>query len=536
MTLTEYEPAIQRSTNIVSYSILAAFLIAYSAIQAWIMVASNFYAYLNDFWFLRKLAENFSGTNFAALQDGFFPYLYPLIQSSIPESVALPLSTVLSFIASLGTIVMTYAAANRIVGPAWALVAVWIVSLQPTFFTYSTVAGADALSVLFVAASVLTLTFWVNGKNAGNPWLLFSSGFLIGVGATLRHHILLLSLIPLAAALLSRSKKKSKAVAASLGGVFVAYIPQMIVNISDGYGPYMTLQGFNVYRTVVGVDWSTTASLDPALYSSPFRIIINYPFEFANAYLSAWGSFAVPVLLIAAAAVVLLSTKWQPVLTAILVAAGAYAITTSVAFSDRTLMALAPLLGISSAVIAGRWGTWLLHPWITLRSGSQYLATSLVTALIAALLLWLTLPWLEQNVLSSRDRIAMEDTRSEQESNLLSLDPPESMDQVLSFDFNFYSTAIPGAYPRVVGGIQPISQQDLWSLDLQEGLSDRQYQCELANQGISRILWNQGSLASLEQLLGGSPREAAHESWTRRDVGGGLIQIDAAMIDAVACN
>lgn len=536
MTSTKHEPAIQRSTKIVSYSILAAFLIAYSAIQAWIMVASNFYAYLNDFWFLRKLADNFSGTNIAALQDGFFPYLYPLIQSFIPESVALPFSTVLSFIASLGTIVMTYAAANRIVGPAWALVAVWIVALQPTFFTYATVAGADALSVFFVAASVLVLTFWIDGKHAGSHWLLFISGFLIGVGATLRHHILLLALIPLTAALLSQSKKKSKAVVASLGGVFIAYIPQMIVNISDGYGPYMTLQGFNVYRTVVGVDWSTTASLDPALYSSPLRIITSYPFEFANAYLSAWSFFAVPVLLIAAAAVVLFGTKWQSVLTAILAAAGAYAITTSVAFSDRTLMALAPLLGLGAALIAGRWGTWLLHPWITLRAGSQYLATSLVAALIAAVLLWLTLPWLEQNILISRDRIAMEDTRSEQESNLLSLDPPESMDQVLSLDFNFYSTAIPGAYPQVVGGIQPVSQPDLWTLDLQEGLSDRDFQCELANQGISRILWNQGALASLEQLLRGSLREVADESWMWRDLGDGLIQIDAAKIDSVACD
>ena len=490
-----------------------AYLALYVAFQGAVLVASNFYAYLNDFWFLNQLSERFTGTNIAALQDGFFGYLYPLLLKLIPQPVLLPAAAIVSLIAAAAIIALVYFTASRIVGPGWALVAAWIVSMQPDFFSYATVAGGDALAALTVAIAIWLLATRAIPKSDGqqfdqpSAWIIFTAALLISVGGTVRYHVLMLASVPLAFALL-QPRRRVRLAGMAIAGAAIGFLPQALVNIAAGKGPLFTQQGFNIYRQAVGVDWNTTDKLDPAVYASLWAVASKYPQEFVSGFLTAFANFTFPLLVLSAAAVFAHRTRWNPLLWSFVGGGVIYALTTSLAFSGRTMIAFMPLWGSAAAVSFGLAAEWLR----SLRANDRTLRPGLtgipIGVLTSSALIWGTLGWVATNEANAWDRLQLENSRRATEEALLQIPGIESMRDVFTNDFNFYTTAIPGYVPNHNGGLVQVSQpatEMATSLDLSsiDALS-----CSAHKGRIRAFVWRpdsaQESQSEVAAILGGN--------------------------------
>lgn len=481
-----------------------AYLALYIAFQGAVLVASNFYAYLNDFWFLNQLSERFTGTNIAALQDGFFGYLYPLLLKLIPQPVLLPAAAIVSLIAAAAIIALSYFTASRIVGPGWALVAAWIVSMQPDFFSYATVAGGDALAALAVATAIWLLASRAIPKSDGqqfdqpSAWIIFTAALLISVGGTIRYHVLMLASVPLAFALLQPRRRIGLA-GMSIAGAAIGFLPQALVNIAAGKGPLFTQQGFNIYRQAVGVDWDTTDKLDPAAYESLFAVLRSHPQEFASGYLMAFANFTLPLLVLALAFVFAYRTHWRPFIGALAIGGTVYAITTALAFSGRTFIALAPPWGIAAAVSMGLAATWLNGLQADDRHPRPALAGLPVGILATAALVWGTLGWVTTNEANAWDRLQLENARRATEEALLQVPGIDSMRQVFTNDFNFYTTRIPDYVPIHNGGLVQVSQPGTDMAKALDGSSVQAFLASGARHGIRAVVWDSESSSDFSQ-------------------------------------
>lgn len=471
-------------TRWLSWAFLTALLLFYVAIQGWILKASNFYAYLNDFWFLRQLGDRFTGLNPGALQDGFFPYLYPLLQKLLPESIALQVSASASLVFAVGVILIVYIASSRIVGPGWALVAAWIVAFQPDFFTYATVAGADMLSAVPVAGAVLLLVLWCAGRHQGSPWLLFWSGFLMGVGGSLRHHVLLLAVVPLTLAL-QNSGNRARSFLFTFAGAAISYAPQIIVNVASGHAPYSTLQSFNIYRVVVGVDWLSTSTLDPNEYSSPIRVLVSHPYEFAISYLHGLEEFAVPLFLVSLAVFFTCRSPWRKLTWSLLAGTYVYVALVALAFSPRAVVVLVPIWGLAAALLVGVAAARLAQ--LSGRVGDPGYQWSAVAVASSGLLLF-TLPWLRAGISQGLERVELEIGR-QQVKHAISEQPLEGDTiDLITNDYDFYSLESPAVRVRYIGGIAPISQTK--QSDPLYGIVDLEtLVCENMGASTTYVLW-----------------------------------------------
>ena len=483
-----------------------AYLALYVAFQGAVLVASNFYAYLNDFWFLNQLSERFTGTNIAALQDGFFGYLYPLLLKLIPQPVLLPAAAIVSLMAAAAVIALAYFTAARIVGPGWALVAAWIVSMQADFFSYATVAGGDALAALAVAIAIWLLASRAIPRsddqefNQPSAWIIFTAALLISVGGTIRYHVLMLAAVPLAFSLLQR-ERRIRLAAMAIAGAAIGFLPQAVVNIAAGKSPLYTQQGFNIYRQAVGVDWNTTDKLDPAAYASLWAVVRNYPQEFVSGYLTAFEHFTFPLLVLVVAAVLAHRTRWNSLMWSFAVGGTVYAVTTSLAFSGRTMIALMPLWGVAAAAAFGLAATWLQGLHREQGAQSRALAGVPASILTAAALAWGTLSWVTVNEANSWDRLQLENARRASESALLQLPGIESMRQVFTNDFDFYTTRIPGYVPLHNGGLVQVSQRGTAMAASLDGSGASSFLCSAAKLDVRAILWRADSNSGFDQVV-----------------------------------
>ena len=508
----------------------AVFLGLYAAFQAAVLTTSNFYAYLNDFWLLRQLSERFNWTNPAALQDGFFGYLYPFVLKFVPQDASLPIAAVLSLVAACAIIWLTFDAASRIVGPAWGLVAVWLVAMQPEFFIYASVAGADMIAALLVVAA-LWLLVAKTGNEPNRVRVLFTAGLLIAVGGTARYHVLVLAAIPFFLGLLSAGSRWRNA-AAPVAGALLGFLPQVLVNLSAGRSPFFTQQGFNIYRQAVGIDWQNTAAMDPASYGSVLAVARAYPQEFVSAYLGALENFIFPLLVLAVAVLLAHRTVWRNLMWSFLLGSLVYALMTSLAFSGRALIALMPLWAIAASVVFGFGAAWLSGARMSERTSIAVRGAPAV-ALTVGLLAWGTFPWAVEAETNAWNRGQAERLREVQDAALARIAPGlTSMRQVFTNDFDFYSTRIPGGAPIHNGGLVQISQAGTDMAKSLDTSSVQAFVCSADEAGIRAVVWNPGNGGAaadeLKAVLYGS--ESAGRVAT--ELSGGLVisRIEAAPI------
>jgi len=121
--------------------------------------------------------------------------------------------------------------------------------------------------------------------------------------------------------------------------------------------------------------------------------------------------------------------------------------------------------------------------------------------LVAALLLWGTLPWIQADFASGIARSELEVSRANNEVNFLSETNVASMNEVFTNDFNFYTLKIPGFIPQHNGGIAAISQQGT-SLAPNIDVSGIQpFLCDSLQRRIEATIWNSGNGSGTESGL-----------------------------------
>ncbi len=474
----------------------------YAALNFWIIFSSNAYALLNDFWFLNQISDRFTWSNPSALYDSFFPYLFPFLLKFVPSNSILLTTALISLIASIFTIIFIFFAARLIVGPLWALIAVWIVALQPQSFTYATVPGADALAALPVAAAL-----WVLIREWKNPEphymrALVISGILLGVGASFRYHVLILATIPLILALTLNGKRLQALSSAALG-LLAGYFPQVVVNAAAGELPWSTLQGFNVYRQVATVDWNTTDSLDPSQYTSALAVMTNNPVAFSTNYLNALTNFVFPLVVIALAVSLLQNSRWRSLAWSFFASSTLFVLLTSTAFSDRTLIVFTPIWALAAAVVFARLSNFFIKAGDyagTLPKLRPVFRTAL-GALSFVLLLWGTLPWLQADLSSGIARHELEKSRTIYESEFLASVNVSSMSQVFSNDFFFYTTEVEGFVPQHNGGLAAISQKGTEMAPAVNLSNPESFLCESLKRDFQATVWNPGNGSGADPAL-----------------------------------
>ena len=486
------ERELRAHRNQIGVSLLLASLGVYVILNLWIVFASNAHALLNDFWFLFRMSEYFNWNNPANLYDGFFPYLFPLVLKFIPQSSILMTTAFISLLASVLTISFTYFAARIVVGPLWGLIAVWIVALQPQSFTYSTVPGADPLATLPVSIALWILIREWNKPNPQRLKALALAGLLIGLGASLRYHVLLIAAIPLILAAISKNKKV-QGIGYTLGGFVIGYLPQIIINLAAGQPPWSTLQSFNIYRQAVGVDWNSTDNLDPYQYSSALTVIANNPAAFTTNYLVAFSNFVFPLVVIALAALLLHGSRWRTIMWALFAGSAIFAVVSSAAFSDRTLIAFTPIWAIAGAVVSSKLfslGSQWCIPRYRDRGKSFFLAAATLTGVF---LLWGTFPWIQAGLNNGVARFELEQSRIQYEREFLKMIDVTSMDQVFSNDFNFYTTKVEGLVPQHNGGFAAIGKKGSALAPAIDLLNTQSFLCESLRRDLQAVIWNPGN-------------------------------------------
>lgn len=501
--------------------VFSAFLVIYGLVQTWVLISSGFYAYLNDFWILRSLADRFEFTQPSALQDGFFPYLYPFIQVFVPDSAALEFSGFLSLASALGVLWFVWATAVRIAGRWWSLIAVWVVAFNPMFFIYATVPGADLVAVLPMAAALWLLAKQAPPDQGVRLWVLFTAGLLIATGATLRYHILLFALVPLVYAVLS-SRIRLRGLLATLAGILAGFLPQAIVNVSAGVFPVSTLQSFNVLRQTVGVDWNNTSELDPTTYGSVLRIAQTYPHEFLSGYLASFAHFTVILAFVAAAVFVVQGSRWSTYLWSLAAGSFVYVGATSLAFSERALIPLVPIWAISASILAMGISR-ITRNFTTQAVNSSPSTRAALTLLTVSVVAWTTLPWIQAAEASAVARIDLESGREQQDTAFTQLDFADDMNEVFTNDFFFYSTQTPGFVARYNDGLIRVSQRGRPMAEEVDTSGVQEFLCSALNNGIRAVVWNpgytSGTNAELALILSG---QAEHPSITST-MSGGLV-------------
>ena len=475
-------------------------LLVYFLLNSWIILASNAHALLNDFWPLKQLSVRSQWGEPASFYDGFFPYLYPLLLKFVPDNSLLYSTSFLSLLAACLTITFVYLSAKYLVGPIWAIVAVWIVALQPQFFTYATVSSADSLAALPVAAAIWILIRECNRDDPRYIRVLFLASLFMGVGASLRYHALLLLVIPLVLAV-TVVHARLKSVIAAISGFVLGYLPQIFVNVMAGELPWSTSQGFNMYRQAVGVDWNTTDSLDPNLYGSPLSVIFDNPVNFATNYLSAFSNFTFPLVVIVFAAFLSLGTKWSAVLWAMAAGASVFSVVSSTAFSDRTMIVFVPIWAISAAWVLGEGYRKITADRVMLAGGKAHLVALAQYSLITTVLIWGTLPWIQSGLASGIARSELEASRANYESYFLESVKVDSITEVFSNDFNFYTLKVPNFVPQHNGGLAAISQKGTEMAPAINTSGVQPFLCDSLSRNIQATIWNPGNGSGTEAEL-----------------------------------
>jgi hypothetical protein len=124
-----------------------------------------------------------------------------------------------------------------------------------------------------------------------------AGGISMGVAALFRYHVLVASVLFLAAFFIFMDKERKMTVVCGISLV-VTYLPQVAVNLATGHGPLETFYALNVYNLVYGLDWAHMDKYVPL--PSVQTIILGAPLLFIIHYLKAMPEllvFAIPPII-----------------------------------------------------------------------------------------------------------------------------------------------------------------------------------------------------------------------------------------------
>jgi hypothetical protein len=307
-------------------------------------------------------------------------------------------------------------------------------ALYPTLFHYFTVGGGDPGAVLFFAAgSALICISLLEQNRSYLPF--FIAGLLMGTGALFRYHVLPATLLFLIIFTVIYRPYFRQFLIAVLS-LWIAYLPQIIVNLVSGHGPFETqFSPMNTYDLMHSLSWHQAINFD--MPKSAFAIIGQAPWFFIQKYLKVLVSFS-PCYLPQIAALILEKDKNK---RQFLLAASIFSVLYFFFFSTFT---------------SGRQGLIIL-PLALLCTG--FLIESLILRLgtvnkkriISVFLTTIVIVLVFKDYQKIHRRVAHFSVYKKAESALIS-DGCKSAREIFSPYFSFYFPALPPYVPYYNGG------------------------------------------------------------------------------------
>lgn len=124
--------------------IVGLLVLGVAATAAWLGWRTRHYPFLNDFWPLLFQASTFDWSNAESFRNGFFPPGYGVFLSLLPGRYVLAQAYYANLAFSMGTVLITYAAATRLAGPAAGFAAAALTAFHPLNFSLMMTTGPDA--------------------------------------------------------------------------------------------------------------------------------------------------------------------------------------------------------------------------------------------------------------------------------------------------------------------------------------------------------------------------------------------------------
>jgi 4-amino-4-deoxy-L-arabinose transferase-like glycosyltransferase len=462
-------------------------VLAYTSAQVLLAVRSNFYLAVNDSLGLVLMADRIDWSQPETLHNGFFPFALPAILAVLPADVALPVTGLLSALFGALALTAAYAIASSLGCRGWAVVAPVVLSLSPLFFAYFASPGPDLIATGLATAGVAVYVREAARSAPPRVGFIVAAGLLFGVAGLFRYHAALLGIGLLCWTVLQPSRRWGLTIAAALG-LALGFLPQVVVNLLGGFGPFESDSAFTMYQSVVDINWHATSAIDPRAYGSALDVITNQPFEFTARYLESLQRFAVPILVVAAAALVLRPNRMRPAAFSLLIGTVGYAVVVSTGNSPRGLLPVLPLAAVAVAILAARafdLTRALLPSW------------QRACAIAVIIGVTVTLPAVSEDVVAVDTKLGSERYRAATEAGVVATGLVDDARQILTNDFNLYLTDIAGTNPDKIGGWFNISlsgREPHRDVDLS---SVTGFYCDAQKRGIRVVLWSPGSVPGL---------------------------------------
>ena len=109
----------------------AIYLVAYCGIQFLYGTKIGFAPVYNDFLGLFQVSRLVEFNDWATLYNGFFPAGYIALLAIVPGEIASQVFGSISLLSVLLTLILTYLLARKFVGSNWALVVMFVLSVNP---------------------------------------------------------------------------------------------------------------------------------------------------------------------------------------------------------------------------------------------------------------------------------------------------------------------------------------------------------------------------------------------------------------------
>lgn len=470
------------------------YLSVYVSLLAGYGMQTSFMPAENDVLGIISVARGLTTADWSSFHNDFFGAGLPITIALVPQQHSLAITSLLALAASAVTLIALFALATQLAGRLWALVAVAVMSITPLFLDYSASAGPDMIALGLCMVAFAWFGREVSTQPGVRTWVLFGTGTLFGLAGLFRYHFLVLGVgLIVWSTLGTNSARRWRAPLVATIGIFVGFLPQIILNLLGGFGPIEIGSAFYVYESALGVNWFDTASIPPENYSSVARVVLDHPREVITGYLLTLTNYVIPIAALTVSTALTSNRQHRVALIGLLAASAAYAFSVSIASSPRGPLATLPMSAVGLAFVA--------H-WVATRLpvdlGRNRIFIGSLTALVIA---W---PLLRQDMFMLQEKSANAAERADAEASLIARGTITNASQVLTNDFDLYFTSIPGGLPDRVGGWEDLSlngDQRHRTVDLSSIVA---FHCDAQRRGITTVLWRESDLPFMDGGLSGA--------------------------------
>jgi 4-amino-4-deoxy-L-arabinose transferase-like glycosyltransferase len=248
---------------------------------------TRYFPALNDFWPLLFQSNTLAWGEWDTFRNGFFPPGYAVFLWLLGGDQILKTAFLANVVFGCATVLVVYLACSRFTSEATAWACAACAALQPLVFASMLTTGPDAGCMFFAVGAVLLLAHSLEGSEALRRRGSWMAGALWGIATLWRYHYVAFAACALAAAaIVWRRRDVGRAVAAWSVSLAILAALSLLPGFSEQVA---RAQAFNVYKTIVPVDWYHLPSDVPA---SVVGVIRRDPAAFAGAALR----FAAPHL------------------------------------------------------------------------------------------------------------------------------------------------------------------------------------------------------------------------------------------------